>query len=310
MNSVTPTASKENSPTLRPPVMRVTFYDQISSFLMAGLIATGLLLLGALVYWYTTRPEKTMELLPLELATVPDRAEGGGDENSDPNDSLRGDSADDPNPNVASNDMPAEEVTAKESLSRVASFAAQAAEPVPDFVNVEGVPGGRRGTPDGTGRRPLGLGPGDGGGVAVENRWFIKFADEISLSEYAKQLDFFGIELGAVLPEGKLVYLSRLTEAKPQIREANSGKDEKRLFMTWLGGNRRQADLKFFEKAGIALGGGNVMHFYPEKTEKMLANLEFRAANRSVKEIRRTYFVVINDKQGYNFSVTRQTFLR
>ncbi len=68
--------------------------------------------------------------------------------------------------------------------------------------------------------------------MAAELRWFIRFADGSSLSEYAKQLDFFGIELGAIMPDGRLAYISGLA-GTPKVRYAASGKDEKRLYMKW-----------------------------------------------------------------------------
>ena len=52
------------------------------------------------------------------------------------------------------------------------------------------------------------------GGLPREQRWFIKFGDEESVDKYAEQLDFFGIELGALFPDrGELIYLSKMSTA-------------------------------------------------------------------------------------------------
>jgi hypothetical protein len=165
------------------------------------------------------------------------------------------------------------------------------------------------GSATGTGKRPLGFGPGNGGGVAAELRWFIRFADGSSLTEYARQLDFFGIELGAITPDGQLAYISGVS-GTPKVRYGKSGKDEKRLYMKWDSGERRKADEKLFQKAGITVGRNVIFHFYPAQTEQLLVTLETNYAKRNLREIRRTYFVVNTKGSGFEFQVTRQTYLK
>ena len=50
-------------------------------------------------------------------------------------------------------------------------------------------------------------------------RWFVEF-EHSSLEDYAKQLDFFKIELGAKLEDGRLLYLSCLLYTSPSPRDA------------------------------------------------------------------------------------------
>ncbi|MGH7200365.1 MAG: hypothetical protein ACREJB_07145, partial [Planctomycetaceae bacterium] len=126
--------------------------------------------------------------------------------------------------------------------------------------------------------------------------------------EYARQLDFFGIELGALLPEGKLVYLSNLSNSTPSKKIISTGSGEQRLYMTWRGGGRKLADVQLFQKAGVDVRSATIFHFYPQKTEQMLARLELSYRNRPVREIRRTYFAVERAGNGYQFVVTRQSY--
>ena len=71
-----------------------------------------------------------------------------------------------------------------------------------------------------------------------DQRWFIRFSETGSVDEYARQLQYFGIQLGALFPDrGELVYLSDLTNATPSKRVETTGNDL--LYFNWQGGSRR-----------------------------------------------------------------------
>lgn len=143
-----------------------------------------------------------------------------------------------------------------------------------------------------------------------EQRWFVRFSDTGFLTDYARQLDSFGIVLG-LLQNGKLYYVSNLSRPKPAKQVRISGVGEKRLYMTWQGGNRRKADLKLLAKAGLTVGRSDIIfHFYPRRTELLLARKERDYAHRPVSQIRRTYFVVRQAGSAYEFVVTRQRYFR
>jgi hypothetical protein len=80
--------------------------------------------------------------------------------------------------------------------------------------------------------------------------------------------------------------------------------------MSWQGGQRKQADVKLLQKAGVDATRGIILHFYPAETEEMLARLERSFANRSERDIRRTYFVIVPQGRGFTFAVSRQTYFR
>jgi hypothetical protein len=243
--------------------------------------------------------------VPLEIVDVV----GGGDLDGAPDETLLVESPEEPSPEAAVENE-SEQVEVQEQLELVTQVSSQSALQAMQEFEVGAETSGQPGSAVGTGRRPLGEGPGSGGGVARELRWFVSFASESSLSAYTKQLDYFGIELGALLRDGRLVYLSNLS-TNPTARTVNSGKSEQRLYFKWQGGERRQADLQLFQRVGVDASRGVILHFYPEKTENLLATLEFNYAKRPAKDIRRTYFVVKpQEGGGYSFQVTRQTYLR
>ena len=214
----------------------------------------------------------------------------------------------DPTENPTPNEEVLDETEITEIVENVVELAEQSTKQAQQVIARQDFATGTPGSADGTGRRPLGAG-GGAGGVPNEQRWFIRYADQTSLTEYAKQLDFFGIELGALIPSGQMIYLSNLSKGF-QKRTATSGKSESRLYMTWQGGTRKEADEQLFQKAGVNVTGAILFHFYPKQTEQLLLKLEYEYQKRKPTEIRRTYYVVVRQGSGYAFVVTRQIYLR
>jgi len=302
----TRTRSEPTSGPVHPePVMKLTRYDRVSSGMIAAflflILSTGV----AASYWYATRPPREPELIPMELLDL-----SGGDPDGATEDAFEVESPEELVDDASLAEEVSEEVELQEMLDNVVELSDQAAMQLQQ-VNATGEQNvGNPGSAVGSGRRPLGSGPGSGG-LPREQRWYIRYADQSELDEYARQLDHFGIELGALLPVGELVYISKLSTATPAVRRVNTGSNEKRLYMTWRGGERRQADAKLFTKAGIHVGRSEIFHFYPPKVEQLLATLEYNYAKRSAKDIRRTYFVVESKPGGaYELVVTRQTYFR
>ena len=283
------------------PVMRVTLYDSVSSWAMALFI--GLLMACGLmvVVWLTTRLPKPPEAIPVELVEMP-----GGFEDGSPDETLRVDSPEPEARDAVPAESVADQVEIAEAVEAVVEMSEAATQQVQQQFDTGIQNTGKVGSAKGTGRRALGFGNGVGG-IPREQRWFVKFGERASLEEYAKQLNFFGIELGALLPDGRLAYLTNLTAPLPQVRYVNSGASESRMYMTWQGGERRTADVQLFAMANVQIRADTVIfHFYPKATEDKLARLEVDFRNRTVKQIRRTYFAVEPAGGGYTFSVFRQ----
>ncbi|QDV51322.1 hypothetical protein [Gimesia fumaroli] len=288
----------------KAPVMRVTQYDQVSSSLIAVVIALIIAVLWLSIVWITNRLPQTENEVALEMIDL-----AGGAEDGSPDESLLVESPEDPVDDPSQIDTPEEENQVEEMLDSVVELSDKATQQVQQQTQTDLTNSGKMGSAAGTGKRALGFGPGKKG-LPREQRWFIKFSDRGSLIDYAKQLDYFKIELGALLKNGQMIYLSNVSSDKPVTRTASSGANEKRLYMTWQGGQRRTSDLSLFKKAGHDVTGAILFHFYPKETENKLLTKEKAYRNKKFDEIRRTYFTVRGDRRGYDFEVTRQTYFR
>lgn len=284
------------------PYLKVTLFDQITSSLQTVLLFL-LGLVGVLyLIWLFNKPPEVESLVPVEFVEL-----AGGEITGSVDDALDVQSSEDLVPDPSMVDQPADEVQIEKMLDQVVQMSDRAAEMADRQFQDDAISAGPTGRVEGNGRRAGGSGDGERG-VPRENRWIVRWAENSPAEVYAAQLQFFGIELGALTRDGKLIYLSNLTAAKPTARTVTSGADEKRLYMTWQAGERQQVDLALFEKAGIKLTGATLFHFYPPQTEAQLARLEASFANRRPQDIRKTYFVVQREGGGYKLVVTRQMY--
>jgi len=285
----------------RVPVMRETRYDLTSSLV----IAAGLVLIGSVVLlvsiWLSNRlPERT-------LAAVTMVAGAGMSDDGDIDESLFVESPEDPTDDPSlSNDQ--QETELEQVLENIVSATGEAAQfqLVNDFSGSDS--GGSPGRADGTSGNPFGSGGAGRSGVTREQRWSVAFIDGGSLSQYAQQLDFFGIELGVVFSDGRVVYVSKLSSGFA-VREDRFDSGDERLFMNWQEGNRVKADLKLLADAGVAdAGTGQVLHFYSVEAETLLAKVEKDYAGRPVDQIRRTRFRATGEPGAFQFVVESQKY--
>lgn len=295
---------KQTPPDLRAPVLRVTQYDSVSAGLIAALLALGVAFLLLSTVWYATRVPAEPPAVPVEIVELP-----GGVEDGALGETLRVDAPAPESQDASNAQIPSDEAEMQETVDSVTELAGEAVMQTERQFQVGAGTrnAGKIASAKGTGRRGLGMGSGTGG-FPREQRWYVRYSDQQTLEEYGRQLDFFEIELGTI-KDGKLLYLSKLAAPRPTVRTANSGADEKRLYMTWQGGGRKQADLQLFQRAGIEVGGAVIFQFYSKKSEDQLARLELAYKNRKFEEIRRTYFAVERAADGYQFVVTRQIYV-
>lgn len=287
-------------PVLPSPVIKVTLYDMITSFLISagGLLAATLVILIAI--WLASRIPTRVLLDP--IMTAGDGGFEDGEENATPDVESPEDPTDDPS--VSNDEDVTELMEITDPVMEASDTAAQLVEP---SAFTDDRNSGNPGSAEGTGGRPLGTGGGGRGGTPREQRWFVSFADKGDLKSYARQLDFFKIELGVMFPaESRLVYMNNISADRPTTREVKTGDNEKRLFMNWEGGDRKEADAELFQKAGVDARPGVILHFYPAELEQTLARLELSYANRASAQIRRTYFQVKRAGDGFEFTVTEQ----
>jgi hypothetical protein len=144
-------------------------------------------------------------------------------------------------------------------------------------------------------------------------RWEIRFSTS-GIETYARQLDFFKIELGAAGGGSANVdYAFNLVKSKPD-RRLGEPEDEDRLYMSWRkdGGPIAAFDRQLMSRAGIDTQRRLVLQFYPKEIEELLWSLEAQEARKAghtdPKEFLKTIFGVRSAGNGYEFYVVDQYF--
>jgi hypothetical protein len=281
-------------------VQQDSAYERVASMLLALLILIGMVVFCLLMAWLGSRVFfPPLKSVPVKLEQV-----GGGIESGVVGESMQMDS---PTPQDVANESdlvePDFQDTLKTVLDAVAVHEADLdtpAETDQDSVNRGG------GQQEGTGKVPgYGSGPGKPG-IPPHLRWQIHFDAGGTLDGYAKQLDFFKIELG-VLDNKEVIYASNLSFPKPTLRRGPGGPSEQRLYFSWRHGKLREADEELMQRAGVATSGKMVLQFYSEPVEQNLLQLEQAYRGLDASKIRRTVFGIRKQGAGYEFFVIDQT---
>lgn len=301
------------------PVLGVTLYDRVTALLLTLIVTLGgvTLVFGAL--WAANHPwgpgTKISKIMDQPTLTE-DEDDFGGKLDGLPNDT-------DPFvPGVAGRDP-----STPQDDQRPSSDAPDLNEVITSLVNQIGatsidldqvtfqpdIPRSYLATgSDSTGKRgPLGDGPGKEGGVPAAKRWEIIFERGLTEDQYARQLDFFKVEL-ATVAGGKLYRVSNLASPQPTVRV---GQADKELFFQWRDAARRMVDLGLLRKAKELPLAENaiVLHFYSRETESKLRQMEREYATQhgraDLHQVAKTKFVVKKTESGYDFEVAKQTYL-
>ena len=269
--------------------LHVSAYDQVASGIVALLVVLGVLVAVMAMLYFTrralNRKSSVAAVLVEEIAGRGDHPEGFDVDFREPSlDQLQ-------------DLLPVTE----QLLTRVTEVAAtQIAHP--DFLEgkmamqIQG---------RGDARRP---GPLSEGADIVPRweRWEILFSSD-SLDAYARQLDFFQIELAAIGGGiARIDYVQHLSDPNPTTR-TGPGDSESRLYMTWRDGELRQADTTLLARAGIETEGRLAVQFFSENLENELAQLErSHAGQTDLERIYRTIFGVKQQGDRYQFHVVDQ----
>jgi hypothetical protein len=288
----------------------VTLFDRVFSMLLTCILIGSVVTLTFGAIWLTNH-QWADAAAPAHVDLVDiDDVGGGNPRGIDGDPPLPGPET--PEASVAENDIAPTADATKSVIEAVGNLAANPDElaTLIDVGPASLVPGGARGTGQ---RPPLGDGPGGRGGVNRSKRWEISFAAGQTEQEYARQLDQFGVEIGAIV-DGKIYFVSALASGKPVVRRASSGVRDDRLYFLWTGGGRRETDLRLLGRAGVPVGGeAVVIHFYPPEIEQRLARIELdylknAKATTNLRLVRKTRFMVVKDNEGYSFEITRQEY--
>lgn len=275
--------------------LRVSAYDRAASLLVALLILVGITVIGLLIVFFTSRMFARPRAVPVTLARV--AGEGGGPA-LDMSRQLEPPGVEE-FPDVIEPQLQQKLTAVENALSENLALLDEQA------LEAEILAG--TGSGKGDARRP-----GQGGDGVVEKvpraeRWEIRF-EPSSLDEYARQLDFFGIELATFGGDNQVHYALNVSEPTPDRRTGDPASEE-RMYMIWRRGPLMAADRELLKRAGIPVRGRNLLQFYPAETEQRLATLELQAAgNRSINDIRKTVFGVQQRGDQFEFHVIEQKY--
>jgi hypothetical protein len=285
-----------------PAGLKVGSYDYVASMLIALLVLIGLAVVCLLAVWASMSFSVSQKAIPVILDNI-----SGGREDGVLGESLEIES---PDPEEIAKETDLEEPQIQKTIATVLDAVAVVQADLDDPQVSEQIETGGKGSSKGTGTQVgLGSGGGPGSGFPRAQRWVILFQEGGSLQQYGTQLQFFGIELGAIASNGQIEYAHNLNKPKPD-RRVGKGTDEKRLYFSWKDGTLKEADRQLVQAAGINPAGKILVQFYSAETENQLAYLEETFANRKGAEIRRTRFGVRPAGKGYTFYVIDQTYLR
>jgi hypothetical protein len=312
-----PPAGGGGAPAFDPKVFGESPYDRVTSMLMAVVVGAALIV-GWLTLVLRTRDEYRKRVTaPLTIVEV--YGGGGGSPDGTPGSTEK---VDVPGADVAARASNNEEdagdfeepsvqqtQTALLDADQVARVGENLAEvDVGPLMSGGAVGSGKRASKLGTGGPGLGFGPGDGG-VPSEQRWSILYNPGQTIEEYARQLDALGVEMAVVTGRDQLTFVSNFSAPTPTKRFGSQRGDD-RLYFIWEGRGRRSSDVALLKKAGIDVGDGVVIQFYPKAVEQQLARVEVRHRGRQPAEIRFTRFSVVPQGSGYGFAVLAQEPLR
>jgi hypothetical protein len=262
----------------------------VASLVVAMLILVGSAVTLLFVLWLTSRIFASTTSVAVTLEQI---GEGGG---------LGGDTELETNMEELSHEVEFEEPEFQDTLATIADAVATKAAllETPTFTDQVGT---AKGGPAGDGRS-AGFGPGRPG---KPRHGEVIFTEGNTSRSYARQLDFFKIELGVLLPGNRVEYAWNLSKDRPD-RRSGAADEEQRYYLTWQKGGLREADLELLGKAGIAADNRPIIKFIPPELELQLQQLEKQRAGKNEKRIRATYFAIRPKGNGYEFYVQDQIY--
>lgn len=268
--------------------LRVTAFDRAVSMLAALLILLGFCVVALFIIWLTGRSWGTQTAVPVVLQPI---GEGGLPLGSDLEINTE-------NPGQIED---LEQPQLQDALASVADIVATRLVDLDNPLITD-----PNSTEVGGNKGDLRRGQGSGGN-GVPRRWEIFFDKGNTIDTYARQLDFFGIELGILLPGNQVQYVSGFSQPRPQVR-VGPADAEKRFYLTWQRGDLQQADRELLARAGINPGNRLIVKFLPPEVEAKLAALERAYASGRANQVSSTRFGIRREGNGFAFYVISQQY--
>ncbi len=279
-------------------VLRVSHYERVAGWLTALLVLVGLVAAVLAVVWLT--PVLVFSHVPPSVQLIAYPGQGDAAQNDERD-------AEVPDPAEARISFePPSLAAGLDPLTELASSVAASYEflVADNSGDSDSTTGGRSGD-DHRKRQPRVIA--DDEMIPPWERWEIRYAST-SLAEYARQLDFFQIELGGVGGSPHVDYVFDLSSDSPARRRGPS-RDEQRIYLSWRSGKLREFDTELVQRAGVETSGRILLQFLPPEVCQRLLELEREHAGaRPPREWLRTVFGVRRSGAGYEFFVADQMF--
>lgn len=278
--------------------MKVSAYDRVSSLLVALLIVVGLFVGLMLLVWLTQvisfRPHIPV-VESLDLKGRGAAAEGIARDLEEP----------------GLEEIPEMEPQLSETIEAVTDAISSQAAALQAFEGNAEQSGSGAGLGD-----SRGVGPGGEGDLDAVPEWErleARFTSS-NLNDYVRQLDYFGIELGALDRSSPRVdYARNLSKAKPDSRSGTRDDENRagRLYFIHEKSALMEWDRLLLERAGVKTKDRILAQFYPPELRQELLRLESaRMGGRSLAEVQKTVFAVRPKGAGLEFYVVEQTYRR
>ena len=162
----------------------------------------------------------------------------------------------------------------------------------------------------GFGSRDGGPGTGNADVIPEHKRWKIDYESN-NISEYAKQLSFFEIDIGVIQENTNGIVRLRNVGGAPQTISTDRNAEKKSLYFTHEKRRMRRWDETLVKNNRVDLDGSFTVQFYPMKTRVLLRQIEqayLTEVGRTLRDVRRTYFKVVPSAGGFEFKLTDMNF--
>lgn len=264
---------------------KVSSFDMVNAFLIASITVVGIVVSILFMIWLT-----------MILNNRPTNATNFVVDNSFGNEKPEGFADDVYEPGVE--EFPEVETP---QLSDALEAITEAVSSVKANLEARDGDAAEMGRGKGFGSREGGPGSGNFRGVPEHLRWKIEY-DTPDINEYARQLSFFGIDIGVISNASNDVIRLNKPGNSAQIVATSRGAENKTLYFIHEKVQLRRWDEALVRrKQNIEMREKFTVQFYPEDTRQTLRNLEGRYlqdAGRELLDVRRTRFKVVDDGGG------------
>ncbi len=144
-------------------------------------------------------------------------------------------------------------------------------------------------------------------------RWSIDHNVE-NISQYARQLSFFDLDIAVIQIENRGIVRLRDVAVSPQVISSNRNAEKKKKSLYFTHGNNqilKRWDETLAEENGIDLEASFTVLFYPVKTRVLLRQVEnayLQQVGRNLSEVRQSRFKIVPSADGFEFKLANMAF--